>query len=47
MIGDIGKKMGRDGIDNGYIQVSHPSVTPNRSWIDVLIELDPFDSLRM
>jgi acyl-CoA oxidase len=21
-IGDIGKKMGRDGIDNGYIQVS-------------------------
>lgn len=22
MIGDIGKKMGRDGIDNGYIQVS-------------------------
>lgn len=20
-IGDIGKKMGRDGIDNGYIQV--------------------------
>ena len=31
MIGDIGKKMGRDGIDNGYIQVSHPSVTPSRS----------------
>ncbi len=22
MIGDIGKKMGRDGVDNGYIQVS-------------------------
>jgi len=22
-IGDIGKKMGRDGIDNGYIQVSY------------------------
>ncbi len=22
MIGDIGKKMGRDGIDNGYIQVN-------------------------
>lgn len=22
LIGDIGKKMGRDGIDNGYIQVS-------------------------
>ncbi|KAG7528732.1 hypothetical protein FFLO_05958 [Filobasidium floriforme] len=23
MIGDIGKKMGRDGIDNGYIQFTH------------------------
>jgi hypothetical protein len=26
MIGDIGKKMGRDGIDNGYIQVSRLDV---------------------
>jgi hypothetical protein len=26
MIGDIGKKMGRDGIDNGYIQVSRLEV---------------------
>ena len=25
-IGDIGKKMGRDGIDNGYIQFTHVRV---------------------
>ena len=29
-IGDIGKKMGRDGIDNGYIQVSSLSLTARR-----------------
>jgi acyl-CoA oxidase len=30
-IGDIGKKMGRDGIDNGYIQVSWTLTTYGRS----------------
>lgn len=29
-IGDIGKKMGRDGIDNGYIQVSQLPGTCSR-----------------
>jgi acyl-CoA oxidase len=30
-IGDIGKKMGRDGIDNGYIQVSLAEFMPAQS----------------
>jgi hypothetical protein len=30
MIGDIGKKMGRDGIDNGYIQVSGTGIVSSK-----------------
>lgn len=43
-IGDIGKKMGRDGIDNGYIQVSQlarPSFDDTRLKADIVVHICP------